>query len=475
MNITLINPSFNLKKALGGLSTVYTAMPPINLAYLAAVLKKEGYNIKIIDSLVANSNNKINEILTSLKNTKTNLVGISCLTQTANFTYKLAKEIKQKLNIPVVLGNLHASFFAEDILKKNIADIIVHNEGEITFLNLVNALQKNSPLEKVKGISYKLNGEIKKTPAQPLIKDLDTIPFPQWDLFPLQKYRLFSFAEIKNPGTIILGSRGCPYNCSFCSLLIMGNKRRCRSIKNIVAEFNYLHNEFGYKQISFIDPIFPLTKKEGLNFCEELIKENLHKKVIWTTETRVDLVDSELLSAMKNAGLRRIMYGFEMGSEEVLNSINKKTKLNDAVRAVNLTKSQGIEIIGFFMLGAPEENIKSINKTINFAKSLNIDFAKFNILVPYPGTALFDELVREKKIKYKSFDDFTSFPTKNNLGVYSPAKVSKKQLIKLQQKAILKFYLRLKIIYNHLFKIKSVKLIELLKGGLWLLKNYWSK
>lgn len=472
MNVTLINPSCNLKKAMGGFSAVYTAMPPINIAYLAAVLKKEGHKVNIIDALVLNSNHKISEILTTLKNTNTDLVGISCLTQTANFTYHLSKAIKKNLNIPVVLGNLHASFFAEDILKKNIADIIVHNEGELTLVILADALQKNLSLENVQGISYKLNGEINKTPAQTLIKDLDSIPFPQWDLFPLQKYKLFSFAEIKNPGTIILGSRGCPYNCSFCSLLIMGNKRRCRSIKNIVAEFNYLHNEFGYKQISFIDPIFPLTKKEGLNFCEELIKENLHNKIVWTTETRVDLVDRKLVSAMKKAGLRRIMYGFETGSEEVLNSINKKTKLNDAIRAVNLTKSLGIEIIGFFMLGAPEENVNSITKTISFAKSLNIDFAKFNILVPYPGTELFNKLTQEKKIKYKSFDDFTSFPTKNNLPVFSPEKVSKKQLIKLQQKATLQFYLRFKMIYNHLFKIKSVKLSELISGGVMLLKNY---
>jgi len=472
MNIILINPACNLKKAMGGFSAVYTAMPPINIAYLAAVLKKEKHHVNIIDALVLNSNHKISTILTTLKNTNTDLVGISCLTQTANFTYHLAKAIKKNLNIPVVLGNLHASFFAEDILKKNIAEVIVHNEGEKTLLNLVNALQTNLSLENVPGISYKLNGEIKKTSVQPLIKDLDSIPFPQWNLFPLKKYKLFSFAEIKNPGTIILGSRGCPYNCSFCSLLIMGNKRRCRSIKNIVAEFNYLHNEFGYQQISFIDPIFPLTKKEGLSFCEELAKEKLTEKIVWTTETRVDLVDRELLSAMKKAGLKRIMYGFEMGSEEALNSINKKTKLPQAVRAVNLTKSLGIEIIGFFMLGAPQENVNSINKTINFAKSLNIDFAKFNILVPYPGTELFNKLTSEKKIKYKSFDDFTSFPTKKNLAVFSPEKVSKKQLIKLQQKATWQFYLRFKMIYNHLFKIKSVKLSELLNAGIMLLKNY---
>lgn len=463
MKILLVNPSFNLEKALGRFRRIYNVMPAINLAYLAAVLEKYGNDVEIIDDAAVQIGP--NGILDVIKSKKPDLIGISCLTQTAPDVFSLAKKIKEyDKTIPLILGNLHASLFAQEILKNRIADIIVHSEGEYTLLELVNALGNGKDLKDVKGISFLAEDRVVHTPPRPFIENLDELPFPAWHLFPLKKYRLFSFDEIKTPAMIISGSRGCPYRCTFCSLLIMGNRRRKRSPKNIADEFFYLSNNLGYKQISFVDPIFPMRKGEGLEFCQEVTSRGLHKRIVWTTETRVDLVDRELLERMKEAGCRRIMYGFESGASSTLESLQKGFSQEDAVRTMKITRDVGIETIGFFMLGAPGETLKTIRKTINFAKELNIDFAKFTILVPYPGTKIYNDLISEGKLKTAEWHRFTSYPSKGTEPIYTPEGMTSKDLISLQRKATFEFYVRLKMIFRHLFQIRTVKIRDLLYG-----------
>lgn len=463
MKVLLINPSFNLEKALGRFRRIYNVMPAINLAYLAAVLEKNGNEVEIIDDAALQIGS--DGILDVIKPKKPDLIGISCLTQTAPDVFSLAKKIKQyDKTTPLVLGNLHASLFAQEILKNRIADIVVHGEGEYTFLELINAIEDGKDLKGVEGISFLSEDRVVHTPPRPFIENLDELPFPAWHLFPLKKYRLFSFDEIKSPAMIISGSRGCPYRCTFCSLLIMGNRRRKRSPRNIADEFEYLSNNFGYKQISFVDPIFPMRKEEGLEFCQELTSRGLHKRVVWTTETRVDRVDRELLERMKEAGCRRIMYGFESGAKSVLESLQKGFSLEDATRTMKITRDVGIETIGFFMLGAPGETLETIEETINFAKELNIDFAKFTILVPYPGTKIYNDLVSEGTLKTSEWHRFTSYPSKGTEPIYTPDGLSSKDLIVMQRKATFEFYVRPKMIFRHLFQIRTVKIRDLFYG-----------
>lgn len=469
MKVLLINPPCDVSLSVGAFADVYRVMPPVNLAYLAAYLEKNGIIPHIIDGMILHGKNKIGQILQKIKDIKPDVIGISCLTQTADISYQIAKEIRKISNAKIIFGNLHASYFAKSILEEDIADIVVRGEGEETLLQLIKYLQNNGNLSSVDGISFKENGVITHTRERNFIEPLDILPFPAWHLFERKKYKLFSFAEIRVPATLISASRGCPYNCSFCSLLIMGRKRRVRSVKNIADEFEYLNQKFGYKQISFVDPIFPFSKKEGINFAEELIKRKLHEKIIWTTETRVDLVDEELLKILRESGLRRIMYGFETGSNATLDEYRKQFTTEKATEAVEITKRQKIEIIGFFMLGSPCDTEESIFQTIDFATKLNIDFAKFNILVPYPGTSLYESLKKEGKLPEKNWSRYTSYPTRNTLPIYSPPSITKERLVELQHIATRKFYFRLKVIINLLFKIRTVAIRDIILGGISLL------
>ena len=270
--------------------------------------------------------------------------------------------------------------------------------------------------------------------------------------------------DVKKPGLSILGSRGCPYRCTFCSLPNIGSKYRERDPKKIVDEFEYLINNFPIKQISFVDPVFPLSKKTGLEFCEELIRRKLNDKLVWTCETRVDIVDKELLKKMRQAGCKRILFGLESGVQESLNNVNKNFTLDDIRENIKYTKEAGIQTTGLFMIGLPGETKEMIRKTIDFAKEIDLDFAKFAITVPFPGSKIYEDLTERGELNRRDWENFVTFNPDPQELVYIPGKVKPEELINMQRKAHLEFYLRPKIIFGQLFKKRTLAMKYLYRG-----------
>jgi len=464
MKVLLVNAYESPRLTAGHYSRFLRTMPPISIAYVAAALEKAGIPVAFYDDHLQRGDRKA--FFDVLRRERPSLVGFSVVTPMAQGLFDLAGAIRKfDPSLGIVMGNIHADIFAERILEKRLADYVVHGEGEITAPELVSALESGGDLSSVRGISFRANGKVRTTSPRPFIEDLDSVPFPAWHLFPIERYEIFNFASCKRPGALILGSRGCPYKCTFCCLKIMGERRRKRSPGNIADEAQWLHERFGYRQISFTDPIFPMTKKEGLAFCRELVSRGLHRKLVWITETRVDLVDLELLSAMREAGLRRIMYGFEAGSPEGLESIQKHASLQAARHAVEITRRAGLEIIGFFMLGVPGDSRRSIERTIAFAKELDIDFAKFTVFSPFPGTKVYEQLLAQGKIPdTEQWERFTNSPSRTTPPIYLPEGIDLKDIIGYQRKALLAFYLRPKILARHLFKIRTLGLRDVFGG-----------
>lgn len=462
MKVLLINPSFDLKK-FGRFQRFMEPMPCLGLAYIAAVLEENNIDVEIIDDFVAKLGTS--GILKVIKEKEFDVVGISCLTPSVPEVLSIAREIKRYNNkLFTVLGNIHASVFAEDILKNEAVDAVVHGEGEYTMLELINAVDKNRDFAQIKGISFKKDGKIVKTAPRELIKNLDELPYPAWHLLPFKEYGFLPFVDIKRRSLSlsISGSRGCLYHCSFCSL--PNGKYRQRDPKKIVDEIKYLVGQYHVRQIGFVDPIFPLQKKQGLEFCEEMINHGLNNKVNWLCETRVDLVDKELLRAMKSAGCRRIIYGIESGVEELLGNIVKSFGLEDIRRAIRDTQEAGILTTGLFMIGLPGETKEMAQKTIDFAKKIKVDFAKFAITVPYPGSRLYENLVSSGKLQRRDWENFVTFnPNPKDL-VYIPGGMNPEELIKMQQKAHFEFYVRPQVILKQLFKIRTIRLKDLLLG-----------
>lgn len=463
MKVLLINPSFNFKK-FGRFGRFMEPMPCVGLAYIAAVLEKDNIDVEIIDDFVLKLG--VSGILDVIKKKRFDIVGISCLTPSAPTAFSIAASIKKYNNrILTVLGNIHATIFAEDILRNEAVDVVVHGEGEHTILELIDAVKENKDFTQIKGVSFKQDGRIVRTPPRELIENLDELPYPAWHLFPYKQYGFLPFVDTKRHtlSVSISGSRGCLYHCSFCSLP-NSSKYRQRDPKRIVDEIEYLISKYYVRQIGFVDPMFPFYKKQGLEFCEEMVRRKLNDKIAWLCETRVDVVDKELLRAMKAAGCRRIIYGIESGVEELLNNVVKRFNLEDIRRAIRNTKEVGILTTGLFMIGLPGETREMTQKTINFAKELNVDFAKFAITVPYPGSQLYDSLTKSGKLKRRDWENFTTFnPNPKDL-VCVPGKIEPAELIKMQRMAHFEFYLRPKIILKQLFKIRTIRLKDLLFG-----------
>lgn len=467
MKVLLLNTFQRPEATAGKYNRFLTPMPPITIAYLAAALEKAGIDVRFYDDVLNHADTAA--LTATLSSFRPDLVGISVVTGTVGGAERAANIVRAALpEARIVMGNIHADLFAGEYLKRGLTDFVVHGEGEETLVELAKSLDDHKPdFSKILGISWLDGEEVVKNAPRPFITDLDSIPFPAWHLFPIERYRIFNFARVMEPGTLVLGSRGCPFDCSFCTLIVNQSRvRRRRSVKNIVDECEYLHDRFGYKQASFVDPIFPFHRKEGEDFAAEMIRRGLHKKMVWITETRVDLVDYELLVTLRESGLRRVMFGFETGSAEMLKRVRKSATLERGTEAAAAAKRAGVSVVGFFMLGIPGSTKADLDATIDYATNvLDIDFAKFTVFVPYPGTPEYEQLKAAGELpEPEKWSRFTSYPTAERPPAYVPKGLTAEEIIAYQRKAYLAFYTRPSMIFHQLFRVRALGLKDMAAG-----------
>jgi len=461
IDLLLINPGCNKAQTAGELKNFLLPMPPIGIACIAAYVEIKGYNVACYDDFLNKSNDK--KLIKRLNQLKPAVVGLP--TFTSDLMYRvnsIVKIIRQYLpSSKVVFGNIHSNVFAEDILKNKNADFIVFNEGEETVCELIEHIRNNDQsYESVNGIGFidKQNNYTKTRPRKN-IKDLDTLPFPAWHLLPLRKYELFPFGKVKQPATLISGSRGCPYRCSFCSLIVHGSNRRVRSAKSIADEMFYFNSKYGIKQFGFVDPVFPINPKEGALFCKELIERKAKDKFVWITETRVDSLNREVIKLMGKAGCARIMFGVETPSQASINSLHKNFKASSVRNVISWCRDAGVESLGFFMLGLPDSTEKDLALTVKYALDSGLDYAKFSVFTPFPGTELYENLKNMGELDNNltnQWERYTMYPTKSNPPIYLSKNISLGQLLYHHKQAHIKFYLRPKQIYL-LLKYLTIK------------------
>ncbi|MBN1161504.1 MAG: cobalamin-dependent protein [Dehalococcoidales bacterium] len=458
MKILLLTPPTDLARSYGGLKEFSNPEPSLGLAYIAALLRENGYDVAILDGYV--NQFSVDETAVKIAGIKPDILGISVLTTSAFVVEKIVEKVQKLLpDTLIVMGNLHASLFAEELLTKKQADVIVHQEGEYTMLELADAVKKKTGLETIKGISYLKNGTIQNNELRPFIENLDTLPFPAWDLFEMEKYQTDPRTSVKGRKQVlsemqILASRGCPYACTFCSSRTtksQGNKYRMRKPERVVDEIEHFHNKYRSTVFSFSDLAFPLVKSHAIQVCEEIIKRGLNKKISWFSEPRVKPLDRETLRIMKQSGCARVCFGIESGNQETIDALKKGFTLDDVRQAVAMAKFEGLDVDGMFMLGLPGETKEMSWKTINFAKELGVRFAILNLFVPYPGCELYDVLKSQNKIKATGWDAFTSYPSYGGgEPVYVPDGRTRQELIETQNKGMRSFYLQPRFILRQL-------------------------
>lgn len=454
MRICLINPPRIHPKS-WGMPQVYQ---PIEMAYVAAALETkhkvhvidaptEGWrNIKQIDSSRYRVGLDNKDIYLKIKSLSPDIVGItvpfSGWSKTAFETASIIKEVDK--DIVTIMDGVHPSARPFECLKNPNIDFVVIGEAENTMYELANALERGvnyENLKKVYGIGFKKNEEIIITKPRSPIEDLDSLPFPAWHLFKMDLYFDAArcnplFGEIKKPWATMLTSRGCPYECIFCSVhIVRGRKWRCRSPENVVSEIEHLIKNYGIKQILFNDDNLTLDKNRMNAICDLIVNRKLNIEWYTPNGVRADTLDESLLTKMKKSGCKRIYIAPESGAQHVVNKIARKhLNLKDVEKAVFLSHKVGIKVSCFFVLGLIGETKEDMISTIRFAyklKQLGADRFYFSYAMPLYGTELYEQA---KKGGFLS-EDFNDETLSKVEPVIETSDFTKKDLYKLCEQA----------------------------------------
>lgn len=360
----------------------YAHMPPLGLGYIASCAHVKGHHVALLDLSVEPDPGQALE--NALAASRPQVVGISCVTSTFNTALRIAQKVKQQNpERVIILGGPHVTFLPGEILKGNpFVDMVLQYEADQTFSQVLEMLETGSPrIESIEGLCYRSDGIIILNGGCPLPVNIDDIPFPDRALFSLEKY------PPHYRGTLIT-SRGCPFQCPFCSSSKMhGKVYRRRSPKNILAELVYVINAVDTSIIHFVDDNIAFDQNRLFKICDLIIEENIN--ITWNCDARIDNVSWELLQKMAEAGCSSIIYGLESGSQPILDGIRKGHTVKQAEEIISLTKKAGIRPCVSFIIGLPRETTTTLIQTYQFIDRVSPYYYYQSFLAPLPGTDFF--------------------------------------------------------------------------------------
>jgi radical SAM superfamily enzyme YgiQ (UPF0313 family) len=353
------------------------------------------------------------------------VVGISTITPTAPRAYAIADRIRE-MGIPVIMGGPHVTYLAEEALGH--ADFVIRGEGERALMELIDARENGGDYSEVSNLSYRKNREIIHNPKQPLADNLDSLPYPDFSLLKRDQPTKGGRSTIP-----VLTSRGCPFDCSFCSVTGMfGKKYRFRSAENVLAELRQYNSR--RNMIFFYDDNFTANRKRTKELLEGMIREKF--KFHWTTQVRADVAkDVDLVRLMKRAGCHTLYIGFETVNPDSLEEMKKKQTVEEITQAVKVLRKNRIHIHGMFVYGFDHDDWKTVKKTVRFAKKAKLNTTQFLILTPAPGSEFYEKVDSENRIQFR---DWTLYD--GHHAVFRPARFSIFDLQKAQIFSHKKFY-----------------------------------
>ena len=450
MRVLLINPRFQLP-----IDTRTT--PHLGIAYLAAVSARSGDEVRVFDMDVEDV--RLDDFV---REYQPDIVGITSNTPQVTQGWYAARQIKAVLDVPIVQGGPHISALPEEAAARPEVDIAARGEGEETWVDLCQTIERakaaaprlqtrdlldpaNKLLDNVLGITYQtLDGKIHHTPERPAIANLDTLPFPAYRFFKMDRYTSLQPAidAIESGKSFsLMTSRGCPYRCAFCSQSVMAEKWRARAPENVVKEWRHLVEDLGAQEIGVLDDSANINRRRLRELCDLLIEAKLnHGPWIPINGIRANLADEDLLQRMKEAGCKRVAFGVESGDEGILKAVDKRVTHDQIRAAFKNAKKAGLETIGFFIIGLPGDTEETMEKTIRFACELDPLVANFSMMTPYPGTKVWEQVHRNGgRMLVKDWQDYVFFECKARyeMGATTAAAQEKKW-----KEAYRRFYLR---------------------------------
>jgi radical SAM superfamily enzyme YgiQ (UPF0313 family) len=472
----LVNPPHTLKERYGGMRAAGNTMPALGLLQLAAGLKKAGGAVHVVDAPARGLG--FDRALRELLARDPAVVGMTAFTPSVANAARLAAMIRNaRPGLPIILGGPHVSAVPEETVRRFpvfTAGVIGEGDERVTEVSRRIA-QGDNDLSGIPGLVINQGGssrapktgasgnegDIIRTPGEPaLVQDLDSLPFPAWDLAPgfPSAYSPAAHTYRRLPAATMFTTRGCPEQCAFCDRSVFGNAVRAHSAEYVVEQMALLADRFGVRDITIYDDAFPLLKPRLMRICELIRKRGLD--LTWSCNSRAGLADPEVLKAMKAAGCWQIGYGIESGDQGILDRIKKRLRLEEIERAVRITEEAGIRTKGFFMIGHPGETPGTILRTIEFAKRLPLSDYQTCFFTPFPGTS-----ARAEAGKWGTLENDWS---RMNLlyPVFVPTGLTREELAWRAARSYREFYLRPRILLRYLAEARNPgRALKILRGG----------
>src|SRR3972149_889743 len=371
-------------------------LQPMGILYIATVLKQHGIDVEVLDADIEGLT--INEMVERILGAKPDLVGFSIMTPQLMSALEAAFWLKRaRPSLPIVLGGAHISSTLDDTFSlADCFDFAVYGEGELTMVKVAKKIEQGGLpdcIDGVPGVIYRNNkGEVIINSPRPFIMEIDSLPRIDYDMLDITKYRLPTVA-----GRYVLAmmmSRCCPFKCTFCDApTTTGKKIRFHSPERAVEDIKYNYEKYGARSFAFRDSTFTANKKWVLRFCEAIIRSEI--KIYWRCGTRVNCIDEELLKMMKRAGCYTINFGVESGHPKNLKNIKKEVAIEQIYDAHELARKYGIRSYSTFIVGSPGETDETMQTTIDLARRIRPSLAMFFVAIAYPGTAMYDQAVKE--------------------------------------------------------------------------------
>ncbi len=419
--------------------------PPLGLAWIAAVLEKDGHKVAILDTPTLELGPE--EWLAEVRRFKPDVVGVSMLTPTAPRGYKAVKMLKEEMpDVITVAGGPHPTAMWQEALQEGF-DVVVLREGEYTARDLIATIEDKGfdpeALREVAGIAFRepKTGRYKLTKPRPLISNLDELPWPARHLLPMHKYTLFN-----KPIQVahVMASRGCPYGCMYCSTsYFWGRRVRFRSAKNVADEVEYLYDKYKARYVVFADDELVINRM----FVEEWVREIKERglDIQFACGARVDHVRKDFMKFLYDNGCAILYFGVESANQSTIDKIGKKIKVEQAIRVFQWRKELGGYAMGSFILGFPWETLDDMKKTVQLAIKLDPDYAQFTALTPYPGTPMFEYARKHNLIVDWNWEHYTTIRP-----VMRGFTWTTRDLAKMIKYAYRKFFLRPAFLYREL-------------------------
>jgi len=417
----------------------YAIEPPLGVMYLAAYMRRHEPDVecRIID--MTPENMSYSQLAERIRAFAPDMIGISALTVESRGLHRTAAIAKQlRPETVVVAGGPHATAYPNEVMTDTHFDYVVLGEGELTLGDLVSALRTNGSVREIDGLSYRIDGRVVVAPRQRYVQDLDSLPFPAWDLIPIRKYK--NFTRMSNTGRgdfmALFTSRACPFKCIYCHNLF-GKRFRKRSPENVFEEIRQLHDHYRIREFEIIDDIFNCDLNRAKRICDLIIQSGLKIRLTFPNGIRGDHMDEELIRKLRQAGTIFMAFAVETASPRLQKMLRKNVNIEKIRRNISLARKAGIICQGFFMLGFPTETREELQRTVDFAVDSDLHAAHLFIVNAYEGTALAELAKSLGKRVHSDFEDTYMSSGFNNL-----TDLSDDELNAIRRKGIWRFWLK---------------------------------